>query len=204
MTHTSARRNATESPLLRLPAEIRNKIWQFTLGYHRIMIYYQFANIYGIGRRAIQLAHSVYAGDPTTEGSIVQPGFALPIVCRQTYVEAFAMVYSLNTFNFSHRSTLDHFIRNRALGQRRLVASIVVPCDYFRLYRSDRRKRFRQTFPNLKHVRVLVDSNRLGWNLFLEPDREQFLNTEIKDFILSKEGDGLEVDFVVDFHGISV
>jgi hypothetical protein len=135
----------------------------------------------------------------------VKPAFALPRVCRQMYVETAATVYTLNTFTFTDLQTLDRFIKDRALGQRRLVTSIDVPFEYFRLYADDFRKLFRQTFPNVKrigiHVQVALSTQRVipwTWSL-VRPLKEPLADTKkrLESWAREKEG----VDLEIDWHG---
>jgi hypothetical protein len=73
-----AHRNATFSPLLRLPPEIRNTIYTF---------------VFGIG--TILMIHLRYGLSCRTEGSL-----NLLRVCRQVYTETCLLPYKLNTFDF--------------------------------------------------------------------------------------------------------
>jgi hypothetical protein len=115
----------------------------------------------------------------------VKPAFALPRVCRQMYVETAATVYTLNTFTFTDLQTLDRFIKDRALGQRRLVTSIDVP--------------------NVKrigiHVQVALSTQRVipwTWSL-VRPLKEPLADTKkrLESWAREKEG----VDLEIDWHG---
>lgn len=92
----------------------------------------------------------------------VRPTFQLPRVCRQIYVESAPYIYTLNTFAFHSVATFDRWIKNRCLGQKRLIASLDVPRTYARLYRSGFCKSFRTKFPNIS--RIGIDN----WTLFCE------------------------------------
>jgi hypothetical protein len=144
----SAKLNSVTSPLLRLPGEIRTKIWQYAIGYHQIDIGH---------RRLEQLcadepARNVRPSNPATHfpRTFVRPSFALPRTCRQMYVETSPYIYTLNTFGFESVAVFDRWTKNRALGQRRLVASIDMPYDYMHLYRGGFGRTFRQKFENIK------------------------------------------------------
>jgi hypothetical protein len=135
----------------------------------------------------------------------VKPAFTLPSVCRQVYVETAAMVYTLNKFTFTDLQTLDRFIRDRELGQRRLITSIDVPFEYFRLYADEIRKLFRQTFPNIKrigiHVQIALSTQRVipwTWSL-VRPLKEPLSDTKkrLEGYVQKKEG----VDLEIDWHG---
>jgi hypothetical protein len=119
------------------------------------------------------------------------------------YVETSAMVYTLNTFTFTDRYTLDRFIRDRAPGQRHLVTSIDVPFEYFRMYSDDSRKKFRQTFRNIKrvgiHVQVALSTQRVipeTWNT-IKPLKEPLADTKkrLEEWVKEKEGTDLEVNW---------
>jgi hypothetical protein len=119
------------------------------------------------------------------------------------YIETSAMVYTLNTFTFTDLHTLDRFIKNRASGQNKLVTSVDVPFDYFRLYSDDIRKKFRQTFPNLKrvgvHAQVALSTQRVitkTWN-WIKPVKEPLVDTKkrLEGWVKDKEGEDLEVEW---------
>ncbi|CAO2656941.1 Nn.00g057440.m01.CDS01 [Neocucurbitaria sp. VM-36] len=85
-------RNQLESPLLRLPAEIRNSIYIYTLGGHRVRM------------------GAPYTHDPPGMTVIESKGhqypasklLALSQTCRQTYMECGLQVHSLNEFGGSY------------------------------------------------------------------------------------------------------
>ena len=157
----SAGRNATDSSLLRLPGELRDKIWQYALGEHQIHIQDlrhedQIDSTYDI--------RTLYP-DTMVPLGFEQPTFQLPGVCRQIYVESSPYVYTLNTFTFHNTATFDKWIKNRCIGQRRLIASLDVPRTYTRLYRSGFRRTFKSKFPNIS--RIGIDN----WTLFCDYDK---------------------------------
>ena len=88
-----AQRNATSSPLLRLPPEIRNMI--YTLIIDVVTVVFTKARL-GRGRHPIQ------------------DGLALLRVCRQIHAEAALLPYALNTFVFwTFTSDLQAFLYGR-------------------------------------------------------------------------------------------
>jgi len=200
LTCHSAQRNSNESPLLRLPSEIRSKIWEYAVGYHCIRIFDKTYSSRGFS--AVELTRRSFPLE--TGGSFVWPNFALPKVCRQLYVEAAAMVYTLNNFSFFNKLAMDRFIKHRALGQRRLITSITVPSDYFRLYAAGHRKKLRRTFPDVKRIIVEVDRDfnpprRMyprTWTP-INPHRKSFEHTkeDIVELVNEREGASLEVDW---------
>lgn len=131
-------------------------IWKLALGDHQIDI--QDVRI----EEPIQSIYDMRTVYPVTlcTPGFVRPTFQLPRVCRQIYTEAAPYVYTLNTFAFHTINTLDRWIKNRCVGQRRLIASVDIPRTYSRLYRSGFRKTFRSKLPNIS--RIGIDS----WTLF--------------------------------------
>ncbi|KAF1911610.1 hypothetical protein BDU57DRAFT_95101 [Ampelomyces quisqualis] len=187
-----AKRNSTNSPLLKLPGEIRNKIWMFAQGYHRI----------DIGKRSrkrswpIGLTLAIYPMNAATHfpRTFVKPTFALSRVCRQIYVEASSYIYTLNTFGFDGFASFDRWAKDRALGQARLITSINMPYDYTHLYRRGFRTSFRRKFPNIK--RIGVDEHVAFFSRTSPDDTIEMAEQRIVDLIKLKEG----ADILVDWH----
>ncbi|KAH7087195.1 hypothetical protein FB567DRAFT_61544 [Paraphoma chrysanthemicola] len=147
-----AKRNSIESPLLRFPAEIRTKIWKYTLGYHRVEIGHRnHKRSWPIGPTL-----QVYPLHPASRipRIFVRPNFALPLVCRQAYAEASAYIYTLNTFSFDGRASFDRWLKHRPLGQKSMIASVNMPADYWYPYRRGQRQAFWQKLPNIKRIGV--------------------------------------------------
>ncbi|KAF2831596.1 hypothetical protein CC86DRAFT_402107 [Ophiobolus disseminans] len=147
-----AKRNSNVSPLLRLPGEIRNKIWMYTLGYHNVNIGLRSC------KRSWPIGHTLDVR-PLHPASrfpriFLRPTFHLPEVCRQIYVESAAFTYTLNTFSFDSRKTFDRWVKARPLGQRELVTSVNVPYDYMHVYRHGFRRTFCEKFPNIARIGV--------------------------------------------------
>ncbi|CAN9339028.1 unnamed protein product [Alternaria sp. RS040] len=88
--------NQRNSPLLRLPAELRNRVYEYALGGHEIW---------------------VTTPIPETKTKIYLdrwgdvPAFTLLKVCSQIYAEAALLPYSLNTFFFNGKLSLDLFVK---------------------------------------------------------------------------------------------
>lgn len=84
----SAQANAANSALLRLPAELRVKIWRLTLSGNTIRPY---------------IKASSYKLLELVKAKFVKPDirrFGLLWVCRQTYIECAVLPYTLSTFAF--------------------------------------------------------------------------------------------------------
>ncbi|KAF2874936.1 hypothetical protein BDV95DRAFT_303514 [Massariosphaeria phaeospora] len=150
------KRNSAESPLLRLPSELRNQIWDYAVCGNQVLIHDPpHATLPGVG------GSYEIVGDSTT----MPPNFKLPQVCRQTYVETGPLIYSNNTFRFQSGKALDHWIKRRALGQRRRVQSLDIPTVYMSFYQKRRRREFNKTFPDIKRIGVDTESiNRARWH----------------------------------------
>ncbi|KAF1949088.1 hypothetical protein CC80DRAFT_581879, partial [Byssothecium circinans] len=126
----SSQENAINSPLLRLPGEIRNKIFHYALCDYKLEI------------------HNKQSLNSPPSYNYIQPRFQLPRVCRQIHAETAPIVYSRNTFGFDTLQAMDRWIRNRTSAQLELVTSINVPFEYMRLYNHKFRKTFKEVFPN--------------------------------------------------------
>ena len=87
----------SETPLLRLPAEIRNLIWEFTLGGKiRDVVLLQ-------KRRKFCIQEYIAVSRATFQRN----SHALLSTCRQIYTETALLIFSTNTFRFTSRSTVD-------------------------------------------------------------------------------------------------
>ena len=94
------------SPLLRLPAEIRNMIWTFALD---------------CGQDIELLRHSELRFPHT-----LQNYMSLLFVCRQIHAETALLPYELKTFSMLSpgRSYLVKFLERRTIVQREVMASV--------------------------------------------------------------------------------
>ncbi|KAF2442100.1 hypothetical protein P171DRAFT_445856 [Karstenula rhodostoma CBS 690.94] len=88
-------RNTTESPLLRLPAEIRNRVYEYALS-DRFLIHPAFQDP----------AAMAYEPDNSMHN--------LPLACRQLYRETHLLVYKYGIFEIRQPDWFTDFIRNRA------------------------------------------------------------------------------------------
>lgn len=93
------------SPLLRLPPEIRNKIWQYVLGGKLIRVEDQKGSRY-----------AKFSSSPSEPDNAM----ALLRTCRQVYAEAALMPLLLNTFSFDYITV----VKKLKLRQRKHIASI--------------------------------------------------------------------------------
>jgi hypothetical protein len=119
--------------------------------------------------------------------TFVRPTFALARVCRQLYFEAASFIYTLNTFGFDSYATFDRWIKNRAVGHTRLIASIDMPFDYMHLYRRGFRRSFRNKFCNIK--RIGVDEHVAVFSRRSLNDKLEVAKRRIEGLVKEKEGD---------------
>jgi len=102
LTDSSSKKNARDSPLLRLPPEIRSMIWEYVLGEHTI--------------RMGESWHFTFPAQGTA-----QIHFDLLRVCRQVYVEASNLPRTLNTLSFPDFTS---FLETAATGKLHHVQKI--------------------------------------------------------------------------------
>jgi hypothetical protein len=77
----SSQQNQQQSPLLKLPGELRNRVYEYALG----------GTIWTVGCTTATGSYGVNYEDRTHQKS-------LPLTCRQLYLETILLVYSLKTF----------------------------------------------------------------------------------------------------------
>ncbi|KAH8733005.1 hypothetical protein GQ44DRAFT_766072 [Phaeosphaeriaceae sp. PMI808] len=147
-------RNQRESSLLRLPAEIRNIIYEYVLGGRT----YRFKD-------ALHFKHARL----NTNGE--RHTLGLLSVCHQIYSEASLLPYSLNTFSFREfEMSLRPFLHHRHLAHFRAIKSIelvtyqaarmwAAPACFSPDFTEIREMGILRRLPNLKEIRVIVDLN---------------------------------------------
>jgi hypothetical protein len=107
---SSAERNAGESPLLRLPAEIRNYIWTYVLATEQIVV--------SLGEEASACAPPEPA-----------PDFAFLSSCRQAYAEAALLPLILAYFQFQEPNDMISLLAELSSGQGNAIRDIILYCD---------------------------------------------------------------------------
>jgi hypothetical protein len=224
LTILRAQRNATESPLLRLPPEIRKKIWTFAVQVDCVqapIIYcwetrrHQFNKG---GAVAVQDNGAIATRHLETDTDNCCPfrqlgAFHLPEVCRQVYIETATLSYSTNIFLVGSESLLcKNWARKEILlAQRDAITKVelgfeILTRHYFSTYvwpASLRRRGFR----NLTHVYISCHTRKVSvkkwrrhlylWELHLKGSKELLTWCEAK--LREKEGS----DLVVVFEGYS-
>lgn len=110
----SARQNQRDSPLLRLPAELRNQIFQYALGCKTWTF-------------LVRESHQQTVYVP----SRLEHALALLAVCRQIYAETALLPFSLDTFSFDHYTDLQWWLKAQRPAQSDVVSTISI---HHRLY----------------------------------------------------------------------
>ncbi len=110
----SRKRNSTVSPLLSLPPEIRNRIYDLVLGGQMLWISYNFHERHDIIKGRLKKIHTGFKLDQK-----VQIGFLR--VCRQIYGEAALLPYALNKFIFRTDCVRRKFEKITRPAQKRAV-----------------------------------------------------------------------------------
>jgi hypothetical protein len=127
-----AQRNAIESPLLRLPPEVRNVIWTFAVGVDLVFIRQK-------SKRPLRAKGYGVAFDGQIrrfEDDRQLAAFHLPEVCRQIYAETATLAYSTNTF----LPCGAEWIRALSLTQRRAISRVELIGFQDYLYDYERRR----------------------------------------------------------------
>jgi hypothetical protein len=114
LTVTSVENNSIASPLLRLPAEIRNQIWQYTLGTMQVH-----PTVKGTPRCTDR-------GSDTISDFDVDRQLALVRTCRQLYSEAGLIFYRDSTFFFNAYSAMARFRLSLRVAQLEAVQTIAL------------------------------------------------------------------------------
>jgi len=152
-------RNDRESPLLGLPGEIRNKIYEFAVGGHIIVIKYHdslvtssaphlsaeisYHLITPLSSLVSTVAKLAMEEKSSLAGSTKMPKnealerpsriFGIDLVCRQIRAETSQIQYKHNIFHFDNHSELRMFAAKLSIAQRNAITKIsagsVYLCD---------------------------------------------------------------------------
>ncbi|OSS50740.1 hypothetical protein B5807_04087 [Epicoccum nigrum] len=96
--HLDATESNSKSPLLRLPPEIRNRIWEYTVGGKVLDVtYFQRYR----SRRYVEEVTTI------SKDSFPQHSHALLQACRQIYAETALLPFSKNTFRFEREQAFE-------------------------------------------------------------------------------------------------
>ena len=155
-----------ESPLLRLPPEIRNKIWEYTLG-HNILKPIR-----------VRLGWRSYKHRWISRRNESQINLSLLATCRQIYSEGALMPFVFNTFAtetwYRDQVNLARSFTMFKVHQRMLITSILLRyCSYASLEWDDRDEihlrncgsQLGRWLPNLNTIEFAVASARFADSL---------------------------------------
>jgi hypothetical protein len=134
--------------LLRLPAELRNRIYEHVLG-----------------GRTYRFKDTVYTGRARLDTKGENHILALLYVCRQIYFETALLPYTMNMFSFRHFDiSLEPFLRHRSPSQIRSIyfmelvtyqaSQMWAALEPFSPYMS-REFRTLSSLPNLRELRIV-------------------------------------------------
>jgi hypothetical protein len=103
----SARQNQRDSPLLRLPAELRNQIFRYALGGETWNFVVRESNRHRV-RNCSGFQHAL----------------ALLAVCRQIYAETALLPFSLGSFSFNDSDDFEIWLKALNSAQRNEVSVV--------------------------------------------------------------------------------
>ncbi|KAF2118564.1 hypothetical protein BDV96DRAFT_390469 [Lophiotrema nucula] len=161
-------RNAVQSPLLRIPAEIRNRIFTFAMGGLDVQVRFIWTRVDGNYTRRKLKGRAVDWQNNNQDAVYVQPAFHFIEVSRQIYAEFATLAYSANAFDF-YFQTMNAFLDVLNDAQIAAIKTIEIDGAFFDYHRSDYfdepgREQSRPTvssykkkFPGLKKVIVSED-----------------------------------------------
>jgi hypothetical protein len=189
LTKPRAQQNAIESPLLRLPPEIRKKIWTFAVQVDRVRVSKAICwHLKHMRQPYLNKGGAVAVEDDGAIALSQHPGypypccashqlaaFHLPEVCRQVYIETVTLSYSSNIFlvgpgsmvykNWSKKKIL--------LAQRDAIARVELEYEILddQIYRHNylNRSLKQRGFRNLTHIHVPLRTRNLlvkDWRRF--------------------------------------
>ena len=173
LTGNSMHRNATASPLLSLPPEIRNRIFNLVLGCQRLWISYKphehFTRTIKGQRHHVHVPGGLYHQTGARFDKKLHLG--LLRVCRQTYGEVALLPYALNTFFFK-----DVWVRRKFMKERRPVQQRAIGNYKYMSY--DKMKEVRLSHGGPKLVGNASNRHRISTNPFLGPSTYQLTGSD--------------------------
>ena len=173
LTGNSMHRNATASPLLSLPPEIRNRIFNLVLGCQRLWISYKphehFTRTIKGQRHHVHVPGGLYHQTGARFDKKLHLG--LLRVCRQTYGEVALLPYALNTFFFK-----DVWVRRKFMKERRPVQQRAIGNYKYMSY--DKMKEVRLSHGGPKLVGNASNRHRISTNPFFGPSTYQLTGSD--------------------------
>ncbi|KAF9732882.1 hypothetical protein PMIN07_007212 [Paraphaeosphaeria minitans] len=116
------KRNSTESPLLRLPGEIRNMIYGYVTGHYNI---YHTSD----GRLMVGPIDPWDWRHAFVEFPSVPSLLTLTLVCRQTYIESRMHVFANNTFDTKNFFYFRRRVEKLSTEQKHAISTITLAFD---------------------------------------------------------------------------
>lgn len=208
LTEDRAQRNANESPLLRLPPEIRNRIWIFAMKVDRVQVWSTRCRLHGLNilsaRKGGAIALDAH-GEPILKhkdnfGPICCPlrdlsAFHLPEVCRQVYAETSTLAFSVNTFLLGRRAFSQKYNWNKTLmlAQRDAITKVEFGHRdlYISLYSPHPISLRSRGFRNLKDCYIPLQTLKNFTQNWVDRDWVAYISRRLKEV----EGDDLVVTF---------
>jgi hypothetical protein len=140
---------------LRLPPELRSRIWEYALGGHTLRTIYLGARRRSVPRMVPSTAERMY-------------GLDLLRTCRQIYTETALLPYKTNTFSFSPQGSTRYHLSYLKLFQRAQIDKIQIEAsdigvDMYRLLSDVLEKNSLAFLPNLKHITVVYFKYQRVW-----------------------------------------
>lgn len=169
LTLGSAERNAKHSHLLRLPPELRNRIWEYALSCDYITIFMH---------RHPQTGTRMARGSVVTyqAGHRPSPALSLPRTCRQIHAETCTLVFRYNYVWVESITSLNRYTFRAAFGgglQKLELPHDMLEWDAYFDHRTKQpsfliepepfKPHFTRLFYNLKSLRLHVDLAKGLW-----------------------------------------
>ncbi|CAA9957450.1 hypothetical protein PTMSG1_01058 [Pyrenophora teres f. maculata] len=114
-------RNQQESIFLRLPGELRHRIYEYAFSEQCILVGRSLSS-------RLQLAVEPYGFSPQDQYKIPRYNFtrllAIAMTCRQVYAEAALLIFQLNDFRFHHVETIEQFLDSVPAASRAAITAL--------------------------------------------------------------------------------
>ncbi|CAA9956800.1 hypothetical protein PTMSG1_00408 [Pyrenophora teres f. maculata] len=168
-------RNMTESPFLRLPAELRNMIYEFAVAGHIILIETELMTTKrlrnGLFTARAHKPDEKINGRWASDGKRVYPLFAFDLVCRQIRAETSLLQYRTNYFHFDTHEDLEFFSTQLTSTQLHAITDISIDYSkhserlYSGLCRGVRVPSMLHMFPRLRRLYIAPRTLRHGYSI---------------------------------------
>ncbi|ORY05074.1 hypothetical protein BCR34DRAFT_572310 [Clohesyomyces aquaticus] len=208
-----AKRNAVESPLLRIPPEVRSKIYEYVLGgldVHVETTWRRKIDRHGSGSRS-RFDADLYFSDPsyrttssgfpaTRSQDIAHPGLPwsrlsdVPRICRQIYAETATLVYSLSTFCVPFGREILNWHEVLLPAQREAIKSITLGFWAYWYLQSGQQRVLKRLFPGLQRIVVIRSWGLENMTGFWTSERKTL---ELREWMKKWEEEGLEVSLIM-------